>query len=59
MRIKHEYDEALDDALASVYDNVHMRAELSAAEEMMVSGLSVSRTMSGLSHVRKTIVCIH
>jgi hypothetical protein len=35
MRIKHEYDEALDDALASVYDNVHMRAELSAAEEMM------------------------
>ncbi len=37
MRIKNEYDAALDDALASVYDNVHMRAELAAAEEMMVS----------------------
>ena len=36
MRIKHEYDAALDDALASVYDNVHMRAELASAEEMMV-----------------------
>lgn len=35
MRIKHEYDGALDDALAAVYDNVHMRAELAGAEEMM------------------------
>ncbi|KAG1675143.1 hypothetical protein FOA52_003366 [Chlamydomonas sp. UWO 241] len=35
MRVKHAYDAALDDALASVYDNVHMRAELAAAEEMM------------------------
>lgn len=37
MRVKHEYDAALDDALASVYDNVHMRAELAAVDEMMVS----------------------
>ena len=36
MRIKYEYDAALDDALASVYDNVHMRSELASAEEMMV-----------------------
>lgn len=37
LRIKHEYDVALDDALASVYDNVHMRAELAVAEERLVS----------------------
>ena len=36
-RIKNEYDAALDDALASIYDNVHMRAEMASAEEMMVS----------------------
>jgi hypothetical protein len=36
MRIKSEYDAALDDALASVYDNVHMRAELAIAEERLV-----------------------
>ena len=38
MRIKYEYDAALDDALASVYDNVHMRSELASSEETMVSG---------------------
>lgn len=32
-----QYDIALDDALASVYDNVHMRAELAVAEERLVS----------------------
>jgi hypothetical protein len=36
MHIKHEYDAALDDALASIYDNVYMRGELASAEEMMV-----------------------
>jgi len=35
VRVKHVYDSALDDALASVYDNVHMRAELAAAEQML------------------------
>lgn len=35
MRIKHEYDGALDDSLAAVYDNVHMKAELASSEEMM------------------------
>ncbi|GAX77350.1 hypothetical protein CEUSTIGMA_g4796.t1 [Chlamydomonas eustigma] len=46
MRIKHEYDEALDDALASVYDNVHMRAELSAAEEMMDACVAEAKAKS-------------
>lgn len=35
MRIKHEYDGALDDALAAVYDSVHMKAELAGSEETM------------------------
>lgn len=33
LRIKHEYDKALDDALASVYDNVLMNAELIASAQ--------------------------
>ena len=35
MRVKREYDVALDDALAAVYDNVNMRASLAAAEERL------------------------
>ena len=35
MRVKREYDIALDDALAAVYDNVNMRASLAAAEERL------------------------
>lgn len=36
LRIKQEYDVALDDALASLYDNVHMAAELAVVQERMV-----------------------
>ena len=43
MRIKHEYDGALDDALAAVYDNVHMRAELAGSEEMMDVSLAQAK----------------
>uniref|UniRef100_A0A7S3QT28 Translin-associated factor X-interacting protein 1 N-terminal domain-containing protein n=1 Tax=Dunaliella tertiolecta TaxID=3047 RepID=A0A7S3QT28_DUNTE len=34
-RIKNEYDRSLDDALKSVFDNVHMQAELIAAQEQL------------------------
>lgn len=44
MRIKHEYDNALDDALASVYDNIHMRSELASSEEMMDVRLADSKS---------------
>lgn len=36
MRIKGVYDTALDDALASVFDNVHMQADLAMSEPKMV-----------------------
>ncbi|KAF5834784.1 flagellar associated protein [Dunaliella salina] len=34
-RIKNEYDRSLDDALRSVFDNVHMQAELTTAQEQL------------------------
>ncbi len=36
LRIKQEYDVALDDGLSSLYDNVHMKAELAVVDERMV-----------------------
>lgn len=38
LRVKSEYDIALDDALASLYDNVHMKAEMTMVKEHMVRG---------------------
>ncbi len=35
---RQEYDVALDDALASLYDNVHMKAELAVVKDRMVGG---------------------
>lgn len=35
MKVKREYDLALDDALASLYDNYNLRAQLDASEEIM------------------------
>ncbi|KXZ47084.1 hypothetical protein GPECTOR_38g321 [Gonium pectorale] len=43
LRIKQEYDVALDDALASLYDNVHMKAELAVVEERMLSAVEQAR----------------
>jgi len=43
LRIKHEYDVALDDALASVYDNVHMRAELAVSEERLDAAIRAAQ----------------
>lgn len=37
MRVKSEYDAALDDALSSLYDNVHMKAQLAAFQKRLVS----------------------
>lgn len=39
LRIKHEYDKGLDDALASVYDNVLMNAELVASAQRQETAL--------------------
>ena len=43
MRIKHEYDIALDDALAAVYDNVNMRASMAAATERLENAVERAR----------------
>ncbi|KAG2501135.1 hypothetical protein HYH03_000953 [Edaphochlamys debaryana] len=43
LRIKQEYDVALDDALASLYDNVHMKAELAVVDERMATAVQQAR----------------
>mmetsp|Transcript_2185 Transcript_2185/g.3296 ORF Transcript_2185/g.3296 Transcript_2185/m.3296 type:complete len:272 (-) Transcript_2185:298-1113(-) len=43
LRVKQEYDVALDDALASLYDNVHMKAELEVRQERMEAALHEAR----------------
>ncbi|KAJ9528271.1 hypothetical protein QJQ45_014241, partial [Haematococcus lacustris] len=43
LRIKAVYDAALDDALASIYDSVHMRGELAIAEERLDTALRKAR----------------
>jgi len=57
MRIKHEYDVSLDDALASVYDHVHMKAEIAAADERMETGMldAKNRALEDAAAVRKEL----
>ncbi|PNH07977.1 hypothetical protein TSOC_005506 [Tetrabaena socialis] len=57
LRVKQEYDVALDDALASLYDNVHMRAELAVVEERMSSAIQQARARAheDASAVRKEL----
>ncbi|GIL71982.1 hypothetical protein Vretimale_589 [Volvox reticuliferus] len=57
LRIKQEYDVALDDALASLYDNVHMKAELAVVDERMSSAVQQARTraLEDASAVRKEL----
>ncbi|KAG2448875.1 hypothetical protein HYH02_006224 [Chlamydomonas schloesseri] len=57
LRIKQEYDVALDDALASLYDNVHMKAELAVVDERMATAVQQARAraMEDASAVRKEL----
>lgn len=57
LRIKQEYDVALDDALASLYDNVHMKAELAVVDERMVRGAVWRGWLTGRSWVPSFGVC--
>lgn len=58
-RIKGEYDRALDDALKSVFDHVHMQAELAASQEAMVRGVR-ARAPACVARVRSVhIVFAH
>lgn len=57
LRIKQEYDVALDDALASLYDNVHMKAELAVVQERLVAAVQEarSRALEDAAAVRKEL----
>uniref|UniRef100_A0A7S1T9R7 Translin-associated factor X-interacting protein 1 N-terminal domain-containing protein n=1 Tax=Tetraselmis chuii TaxID=63592 RepID=A0A7S1T9R7_9CHLO len=57
LRIKSQYDAALDDALESAQENIHMRAELTVVEQRRLKSVEEARvnTNAELSEARRDL----